>query len=188
MTLDESLKDSIATLQSLASVRASIDAAGDLVLETLRGGKKILACGNGGSAAEAQHFTTELVGRYIGNRRALPAIPLTSDGSLLSSVANDFAWDDVFARQIEGLAQPGDLVVAFTTSGKSPNIVSALQTARRLGVRSLAFLGKGGGPCKGLATVEVIVPGARTASIQEAHLFLVHHICERIEKEFPPEK
>jgi D-sedoheptulose 7-phosphate isomerase len=185
MTFDESLHDTVRTLQALTGLQPAIAAAGDLVLETLRTGGKLLTCGNGGSAAEAQHFATELVGRYLGDRRALPAIALTADGTLLSCVANDFRWDDVFVRQIEGLARPGDLVVAFTSSGRSPNIVAALEAARRLGLRSLAFLGKGGGACRGLATVEIVVPGNRTASIQEAQLFLIHHICERIEAAFP---
>jgi D-sedoheptulose 7-phosphate isomerase len=186
MTFDESLQDTVTTLQALAGLRTEIDAACDLVLQTLRGGGKLLICGNGGSAGEAQHFSTELVGRYLGNRRSLPAVALTSDGTLLSCIANDFGWDEVFVRQIEGLAKPGDLVVGMTTSGRSPNVIAALKAARRLGLSSLSLLGKGGGACLGLATVEIVVPGSRTAAIQEAHLFLIHHICERIEAEYPP--
>jgi D-sedoheptulose 7-phosphate isomerase len=186
MTFEQSLQQSMDTLRALAVVRPAIDAAGRLLLDVLGSGHKVLICGNGGAAAEAQHFATELVARYLGNRRSLPAIALNADGALLTAMVNDFGADAVFARQIEGLAQPGDAVVVLSTSGKSPNIVAALDAARRCGVASIALLGRGGGACTGRATVDVIVPGERTASIQEAFLFLIHHFCEEIEAAFPP--
>jgi D-sedoheptulose 7-phosphate isomerase len=184
MTFEKSLADTVRTLESLAGIRGAVDAAGELILGTLRGGGKLLVCGNGGSAAEAAHFATELVGRYDGRRRSLPAIALSSDGSLVSCIGNDFGFDQVFARQIAGLARPGDLVVAITSSGNSPNIVAALKEAKALKVKSLAFLGKGGGNAKGLATCELVVPGARGASAQESHLFLIHYFCELIDETF----
>jgi D-sedoheptulose 7-phosphate isomerase len=184
MTFETSLAESQRTLQALASIRPSIDAAGRLISKTLRNGGKLLACGNGGSAAEASHFATELAGRYARDRRSLPAIALSSDGSLLSCIGNDFGFDQVFARQISGLSRPGDLVVVLTSSGVSPNIIAALREAKKLGLESVAFLGRGGGQAKGLATCELIVPGEHGPSAQEAHLFLIHYFCELIEAEF----
>lgn len=185
MTFDAQLAETLKTFQSLTDIRGSINRAGQMILSALRTGKKILACGNGGSAAEAQHFATELVGRYAKTRRALPAIALTADGSLLTCIANDFGYDGVFARQLSGLAQPGDLLVVFTSSGNSPSILAALAEAKKLGLESLAFLGRNGGKAKGLASCELIVPGASGRAAQEAHLFLIHHFCELIDAAFP---
>lgn len=184
-TFDQSLDKSLETLASLRTIRPAIDAAGDLILETLRRGNKLITCGNGGSAAEAQHLMTELVGRYQGNRVSLPAVALTSDGTLMSCIGNDFGWDQVFVRQLEGLAQPGDLLVCLSSSGQSRDLVTVLAAARSRGLASIALLGKGGGACRGLATLEAIVPSDQTASVQEAHLFLIHHFCERIEAAWP---
>jgi D-sedoheptulose 7-phosphate isomerase len=184
MTFEKSLADTVRTLESLAEIRPSIDAAAGLIMSTLQGGGKLMVCGNGGSAAEAAHLATELVGRFDGKRKALPAVALSSDGSLVSCIGNDFGFEHVFARQIEGLGRPGDLVVAITSSGNSPNIVAALKEAKRLGIKSLAFLGRGGGKAKGLATCELLVPGSRGPSAQESHLFLIHYFCELIEKNF----
>ena len=184
MTFEKSLADTLRTLESLAGIRPAVDAAAELILGALRGGGKLLICGNGGSAAEAAHFATELVGRYNGTRRSLPAVALSSDGSLLSCIGNDFGFEQVFARQIAGLGKPGDLVVALTSSGNSANIVEALKEAKRLGIPSVAFLGKGGGKAKGLATCELVPAGVRGASAQEAHLFLIHYFCELIDATF----
>jgi D-sedoheptulose 7-phosphate isomerase len=184
MTFEKSLADTVRTLESLSKVRPAIDAAGKLAIGTLKGGGKLLICGNGGSAAEAAHFATELVGRFDTNRRSLPALALSSDGSLVTCIGNDYGYEHVFARQIAGLSKPGDLVVAITSSGNSPNILAALRESKRLGLKSLALLGRGGGKAKGLATCEIVVPGTRGASAQEAHLFLIHHFCELIESAF----
>ncbi|HVS53725.1 MAG TPA: SIS domain-containing protein [Opitutaceae bacterium] len=185
MTFDASLAETLRTFQALPTLRAEIDRAGEMILATLRRGGKLLICGNGGSAAEAAHFATELVGRYAKTRRSLPALALSSDGSLVTCIGNDFGYDAVFARQIAGLARPGDLVVVLTSSGNSANIIAALREAKQLGIESLAFLGRGGGQAKGLATCELIMPGASGAAAQEAHLFLIHHFCERIDAAFP---
>ncbi len=184
MTFEASLATTLHTFQALTTIRAEIDRAGDLILATLQRGGKLLVCGNGGSAAEAAHFATELVGRYAKNRRSLPAIALSSDGSLLSCIGNDYGYEHVFARQIEGLAKPGDLVVVLTSSGNSANIIAALTTAKRLGLESIAFLGRGGGKAKGVATCDLIMPGDSGAAAQEAHLFIIHHLCERIDAAF----
>lgn len=185
MHFDDSLAATVGALQALSGLRPIIDRAGDVILGTLRGGHKLLTCGNGGSAAEAAHFSTELVGRFARQRRSLPALSLVADGALLSCIANDFGPDEVFARQVAGLGQPGDLVVAISSSGNSPNIVAALHAARRGGLSTLALLGRGGGRAAGLAELEIIVPGDSGAAAQEAHLFLIHHFCARIDEAFP---
>lgn len=187
MTFDASLAETLKTFQALATIRTQIDRAGDMILETLRRGGKLLICGNGGSAAEAAHFATELVGRYAKSRRALPAVALSSDGSLITCIGNDYGYEQTFARQVAGLAQPGDLVVVLTSSGNSANIIAALAEAKKLGLESIALLGRGGGKAKGLATCELIIPGHSAAAAQESHLFLIHHFCERIDEEFAPQ-
>ncbi len=184
MTFEESQQATIRAIQGLAGQRAAIDRAGDLILGALRAGRKIIACGNGGSAAEAQHLATELVGRYFKDRRSLPAVALSADGTLVTCIGNDYGYDQVFSRQIEGLAQPGDVVVVLTSSGNSANILRALGTARQLGLASIALLGRGGGKAQGLATVEIVVPGDSGAAAQEGHLFLIHHFCERVDEAF----
>jgi D-sedoheptulose 7-phosphate isomerase len=145
------------------------------------GGARLLTCGNGGSAAEALHFATELVGRYDAERRPLPAVALSADGTLLTCIANDYAAEVVFARQVIALGRPGDLLVALTTSGKSPNVTVAVRAAKEQGLHTLALLGKGGGPLAGQAEREWIVPSRTTARIQEAHLFFIHVVCEHLD-------
>jgi D-sedoheptulose 7-phosphate isomerase len=184
MTFEQSLEETTRTLKALADIRPAIDQASKLILETLKSGGKLLVAGNGGSAAEAAHFATELTGRYAKNRKALPALTLSADGSLLTCISNDYGFDQVFSRQIEGLAKPGDLVVVLTSSGNSVNIIAALKTAKNQGIKSLALLGRGGGKAKGLATCELIIPGQSGAAAQEAHLFLIHHFCELIDQAF----
>jgi D-sedoheptulose 7-phosphate isomerase len=184
MTFEQSIEETTRTLKALADIRPAIDQASKLILETLKSGGKLLVAGNGGSAAEAAHLATELTGRYAKNRKALPALALSADGSLLTCIGNDYGFDQVFSRQIEGLAKPGDLVVVLTSSGNSANIIAALKTAKNQGIKSLAFLGRGGGKAKGLATCELIIPGQSGAAAQEAHLFLIHHFCELIDQAF----
>ena len=184
MSLETSLQRTIRALESLAQIRPSIDAAAELVLGSLRDGGKLLICGNGGSAAEASHFATELVGRFDLSRRSLPAVALSADGSLVTCIGNDYGFEQAFARQISGLARPGDLVVVLSSSGKSANVVAALREARRLGLKSLAFLGRGGGAAKGIATCDLIVPGDSGAAAQESHLFLIHYFCDLVDNAF----
>jgi D-sedoheptulose 7-phosphate isomerase len=182
MTFEASLAETTRTLQALSTIRGEIDHAGQMILATLQRGGKLLICGNGGSAAEAAHFSTELVGRYAKNRRALPAIALSADGSLLTCVVNDYGYEHAFSRQVSGFARPGDLLIVLTTSGNSANILEALKEAQKMGIESIAFLGRGGGKAKGLATCELIVPGQSGPATQEAHLFLIHHFCELIDE------
>lgn len=184
MTFEASQLETIRALQGLSALQPQITQAGDLILRALKAGKKILACGNGGSAAEAQHFTTELVGRFFQDRRSLPAVALNADGSLVTCIGNDYGYDQVFARQVAGLAQPGDVLLVLTSSGNSRNILAALDEARKLNLDAIALLGRGGGAAKGRATCEIIIPGDSGAAAQECHLFLIHHFCARIDAEF----
>lgn len=184
MSFEASLAETVRTFQSLPEIRPAIDRAAQMILATLRRGGKLLICGNGGSAAEAAHFSTELVGRYAKDRRALPAIALNADGSLLTCVVNDYGYEHAFSRQIAGFGRPEDLVVVLTTSGNSANILAALHQANKMNLESIAFLGRGGGKAKGLATCDIIIPGKSGPATQEAHLFLIHHFCELIDAEF----
>ncbi|MDF9826596.1 D-sedoheptulose 7-phosphate isomerase [Ereboglobus sp. PH5-10] len=179
--LDNSIAATARCIESLKEIRAEIDRAAELILKTVRSGNKLLICGNGGSAAEAQHFSTELVGRYFKNRRSLPSVALNADGSLITCIGNDYGFDAAFSRQIEGLAKPGDVVIGITSSGNSANILAALETAKKLGLESISFLGRGGGKARGMATVDLIIPGDSGRCAQEAHLFLVHHFCDLID-------
>ncbi len=152
--------------------------------EVVQAGGKILFLGNGGSAADAQHLATELVVRYKVNRRALPAIALTTDTSLLTATANDYSFEEVFSRQVEALARPGDVVIGISTSGQSPNVLRALKAAKDLGAVAAGLSGRDGGAMVGVADPLVIVPATTTARIQEMHIFLGHMLCDAIEKAF----
>jgi len=175
------LESATQTFESLRALEPQILRAADLVRRCLLDGKKLLACGNGGSAADIADFTTEYTCRFLGDRPPFPAINLTADGGLLTAIGNDYGFEEIFARQVAAYGQPGDLLVVATTSGRSKNILRALAEARRLGLPTLALLGRDGGEARGLATVELLVPGNVTARIQEAHKFLFHVICELVE-------
>jgi len=175
------LNASLAVLQSLAQQANLIEAIAARVYETVAQGRLLLTCGNGGSATDAQHLAEELIGRYRSNRRALPAVALTADSAALTCIANDFGYDVVFARQIEGLGKPGDLLLCFSTSGNSPNIIAALRAARDRGLGTIALLGKDGGAARELAELALVVPTTDTAHIQEAHLQVLHYVCEVVE-------
>jgi D-sedoheptulose 7-phosphate isomerase len=162
---------------------APLAALAGAVSATLEGGGKILVFGNGGSAADAQHVAAELVGRFMKERRALAAIALTTDTSVVTAVGNDYGFDRVFARQIEALARPGDLALAITTSGVSPNLVAALMTARAIGVTTAALTGRDGGSVGAMVDFHVNVPETSTARVQEVHRTLLHALCELVEGE-----
>ena len=149
--------------------------------EALRSGRKVLTFGNGGSAADAQHVAAELVGRFMRERAALPAIALTADTAILTSVANDYSFKQIFARQIEALGQPGDIALGISTSGASPNVATALQTARQRGMKTIALTGRDGGSVAAAAEIHVNVPDQNTARVQEVHRTLLHVMCEVIE-------
>lgn len=177
----EASRDAIASLLAQEQTIARIAA---LCVETLRAGKKILTCGNGGSACDAMHLAEELVARYRSDRRPLPALALVADPTVLSCIANDFGWDEVFARQVDAHGSAGDVLIVFTTSGQSENINRALRRARALGITAVGFLGKGGGAALPLCDHAVVVASADTARIQEAHTLLLHILCEAAEAAF----
>lgn len=183
-SLSDQLNALKATAEATRDILPQIEAAAQSVVDALKQGNKILSCGNGGSATDAMHLAEECVGRYRSNRRSLPAIALNADNSTLTCIANDWSFDEVYARQVEGLGQPGDVLVVFSTSGNSKNIVRALEVARERGLKSIALLGKDGGRSKGLATFECIIPATDTARIQEMHTWILHVILEAVEEEF----
>jgi len=178
--------DGQATLEALRRQGSQISAAIDLLIATLQAGGKVLAAGNGGSAAEAMHLAEELIGRFRGNRRAFPAVALTADGTALTCIGNDFGFDSVFSRQIEGLGCPGDLLVLFSTSGRAANLRQALQAARARGMRVLLLLGRDGGALAGQGDCEICVAGTATERIQEAHQLLINLLLEGVERWSPP--
>ena len=157
--------------------------AGQILARSIKNSGTLFWCGNGGSAADSQHLAAELVGRFKENRRALRSIALTTDTSVLTCVANDFSYDDIFSRQLEALGREGDVLIAITTSGKSENILRVMKVAKEMGLITIALLGKGGGTAKKYADYAVIVPSDSTARIQETHILIGHILCEMIEKE-----
>ena len=169
-------------LRTAASIGPDLERAADMVRDTVTRGGTLFFCGNGGSAADAQHMATEYVVRYMRNRRALPAVALTTDTSLLTAAGNDFGFDTIFARQVEALAKPGDLLIIHSTSGKSPNVLLAAEAARARGVAVLAFSARDGGPLRSLADHNVIIPTDRTDRAQEIHLCVEHMICDLVER------
>ena len=179
-----------AGLRELAALASSVaDAMGpelehalDMVRDTVSAGGTLFFCGNGGSAADAQHVATEYVVRYMRDRRAYPAVALTTDTSLLTAAANDLGFDSVFERQVEALARRGDLLVVHSTSGNSPNVLRAARAARAKGVRVLAFSARDGGTLREVADHSVVIPTARTDRAQEMHLCIEHLICEYVER------
>jgi len=164
-TLTEKISDTVAMLQ-----------------QALGAGNKLLVMGNGGSAADAQHFAAEIIGRFKLERPALPAIALTTDSSILTAIGNDYGFEAVFSRQVEGLGRPGDVVFGISTSGNSPNVFAALAKARELGCRTVALLGRDGGTIKAVADISLIVPSDDTPRIQEGHVTIIHIICDLLEK------
>ncbi len=152
--------------------------------ERLRRGCKVLVCGNGGSAADAQHFAAELTGRYLKERRALAAIALTTDTSALTAIGNDYSYDYIFARQVEALGRPGDVLVGISTSGNSGNVIAAVEAARSLGVKTIGILGRDGGRLASLVDDALIVPSKVTARIQEVHEMVFHFWCEALDESF----
>ena len=175
------IDDHLRCLERLKGQAGELDAAGEALARCLLGGGKLLVCGNGGSASDAQHFAAEIVGRFEAERRAYPAVALSTDTSILTAVGNDCGFDEVFARQVQGLGRPGDLLLALSTSGQSPNVIRAVQQASSIGMGSIGLLGKDGGQLKTLVDRAIVVESPTTARIQEAHIFILHYWAWRIE-------
>ena len=183
--INEYLKESIALQEELlkdGNFYGKYAKAIDAAVGAFRCGNKILAAGNGGSAADAQHFAAEFVGKYRMVRKALPAIALTTDTSILTAWSNDDSFDDVFARQIEALGKAGDIFFGISTSGNSKNILAAFATAKRMRIFTVALLGGDGGKAKGVADLEFVVPSKNTPRIQEMHMLILHSVAEEVEK------
>ena len=179
-----SITDHSSVISSVFNYSAEIEQIATLVVNTLKTGKKILLMGNGGSAGDAQHIAAELVGRFSKERRALPAIALTTDTSILTSVGNDYGYEYIFSRQVEALANTDDLVIGISTSGNSNNVMQALKAAKSLGCKTVALLGKDGGQIKNIVDLPLIIPSGNTARIQEAHILIGHIICEIVDLVF----
>lgn len=181
--LSNSLQEHLNTIQQLLeSALPQIEESGRMICDALTAGNKILICGNGGSAADAQHIAAELVGYYESQRRSWPAIALTTDTSALTAVSNDLGFEHVFARQVAGLAKPGDVLIAITTSGKSKNVLRAVEEAKQRGCKTIGLVGASGETLASLCDVIVAVPASRTARVQEAHITIGHLWCEIVDQ------
>jgi len=191
MNSDAALKLVASSLKEGADLRLkvahecgpAIVQAAELIATSLRNGGKILFCGNGGSAADAQHLAAEFVGRFVRERRALPSIALTTDTSALTAIGNDYGFERIFSRQVEALGGPNDVVVGITTSGNSPNVILAMKEAAARGLKSIGLAGKDGGALKNCVTVPIVVAAANTARVQECHIAIGHLLCELVEEE-----
>jgi len=183
--LQKAIDEAVATFRGLTALEKPLNRAAKMVLACLTSGHKLLVCGNGGSASDATHFATEFLCRFCNDRRPYPAISLTANGEFMTAVCNDYHADEIFARQIWGLGGKGDVLIAFTTSGKSKNVLRALEEAKRKGIKSICFLGRDGGFTKGAATIDLPVTGDNTARIQEAQKLLYHVLCEMVDEKLP---
>jgi D-sedoheptulose 7-phosphate isomerase len=183
MLLRENIQHTRDLLDACDQLAQPLGQAACVVHEALVKGRKILCCGNGGSAADAAHFAAEITGRYKIDRTGFPAIDLTGSPALVTALINDYPAEQLFARQLLALGQADDVLVVFTTSGNSANIQLALKQAKAMGIKAISFLGRDGGVCKSLAEVDLIVPGNVTARIQEVHQLLYHTLCEAIDGE-----
>jgi len=162
----------------------TIERAATAVVNAIKNGNKIIFCGNGGSAADSQHLAAELIGEFYFNRRSLPAVSLTVNTSIITAIGNDFGFEKVFARQLEGIGKVGDVLIGLSTSGNSENVVEVFRLAKELGISTVAFTGESGGILRDLADILINVPSNDTPRIQEAHIMVGHIICELVEKEF----
>lgn len=182
----ESIQTKIAAAEELP---VPIEKAANMMVQALIRGNKILSCGNGGSAGDAQHFSSELLNRYERDRPSLPAMALTTDSSTITSIANDYSYDEIFSKQIKALGQPGDILLAISTSGNSRNVINAMEAALARDMTIVALTGKDGGEMAGFLSendVEIRVPSSRTARIQEVHLLVIHNLCESIDNALFP--
>ena len=183
--IEDRLRESIRTKeQVLKSLVPIIDTVAALLISALESGHKLFLFGNGGSAADSQHIAAELVGKLLVKRRALPAIALTTDTSNLTALGNDFGYETVFQRQVEALGQVGDVAIGLSTSGTSPNVLEAIRTARKMGLKTVGLTGRTGGTLAGLVDHAIIVPSDSTQRIQESHITIGHILCELIEAHF----
>ncbi len=179
------LKDHQQLVQKVIDLLANdIESGCEMITSAIKSGKKVLLAGNGGSAADAQHIAAELCGRFVKERRGLPGIALTVDTSALTAIANDYGYEHVFSRQVEALAQPGDLFIGISTSGNSQGILNAFEAAKKLNCKTLGLSGRDGGKMNGLCDLNIVVPSQTTARIQEMHILIGHILCQAVDDLF----
>ena len=178
-----SLLRTIETLSRVSEDVSTLDRAATLLIEAVAAGGKVMFCGNGGSAADAQHLATELVSKFRHDRPGIPALALTTDTSALTAIANDYAYDRVFARQVEALGRPGDVLVGISTSGNSRNVVEAVRAAAARGITTIGLLGNEGGALRPLVDLAIVMPSTETPHIQEAHIAIGHILCDLLEQQ-----
>lgn len=183
------INEQIKNLEALKNSNYSkkIQEISEILVNCLKNGNKILIAGNGGSASDAQHFAGEIVGRFLLERKGLACVCLNTDTSVITCIANDYSYDDIFARQIEGIAKKGDVFIGISTSGNSKNIINAVEKSKQIGVKTIGFLGKDGGKLKDLVDENLLIPYKSTARVQEHHIMSIHLICELVEKEMAGE-
>ena len=177
------LAEQVALLQSLQPLDGAVSQAAAIATQSLRAGGKLMFCGNGGSAADSQHLAAELTGRFIKDRRPLAALALSTDTSALTCIANDYSFDEVFARQVQGLGRAGDVLIGISTSGNSRNVIRAVEDARAAGIQVIGLLGRDGGALRELCDLAIVVPSQVTARIQESHILIGHTLCGLIEQQ-----
>jgi D-sedoheptulose 7-phosphate isomerase len=182
-TLLRNLQEHQALMAALPALADVVEQAGTRIAQALHDGGKLLLCGNGGSAADCQHIAAELTGRFIKDRRPLAAIALTTDTSALTCIGNDYAFDQVFVRPLQGLGRAGDCLLAVSTSGNSANVITAVEAARAIGITTIGLLGRDGGRLAALCDLAIVVPGEATARIQEAHILIGHTVCNIVESQ-----
>jgi D-sedoheptulose 7-phosphate isomerase len=184
MKINNHFSEHLKVLNSSAALEDKIIEIAHLIIKTLNKGNKIIWCGNGGSAADSMHLSAELIGRYKSNRKSLSSISLSSDNAVITCIANDFGYENIFSRQIEGVGKSDDVLVCLTSSGNSLNIIKAIKVAKSLNIKTVLISGNQGGKCSGLSDFELIIQSESTARIQEMQIFIGHIICDYIEKNF----
>jgi D-sedoheptulose 7-phosphate isomerase len=182
----EFIDEHLNTIQALKTISPEIDRAFNLIQTCLSSGGKLLICGNGGSAADAQHFAAELVGRFETSRPGLPAIALSTDTSVITAIANDFGFEQVYSRQVEALGKPGDCLIAISTSGNSQNVINAVSAAKNHKIQTIGLLGHSGGNLISSCDQAIVAPSKITARIQECHLLIIHILCAMVDQHFTP--
>lgn len=180
--LSAHIQSHIELFENLHLLEPEINQVADAMCHALKGGHKLMFCGNGGSAADSQHLAAEFVGRFVKDRAPLAAMALSTDSSALTCIGNDYGFEQVFERQVLGLGQSGDVLIGISTSGQSPNVIKAVAAAKSKGIYTIGLLGRDGGALKGLANLAIVVPSSNTARIQEAHIFIGHCLCGMIEE------
>jgi D-sedoheptulose 7-phosphate isomerase len=179
--LDADLQEHLTVMRGLTALSGEIERAAAHITKSVEAGSKLMLCGNGGSAADSQHIAAEFTGRFVKDRRPLAALALSTDSSALTCIANDYSFDEIFARQVIGLGRPGDCLLAISTSGNSRNVIRAVETARETSIRTIGLLGRDGGKLRDLCDLSIVVASQTTARIQEAHIFIGHTLCALVE-------